>query len=131
MKEKLLSIFKYLFFLILGAGILYLVFKGKDLNKMLEDLKGAEYKYLLASMVFGYAAYLFRADTVDPGLYLDAAPRRGDCRSGRYRHRLRVLFSESRQIELKLSQWRKFNKITHAFFSIGGHRFLNFLEFEM
>tara|TARA_B110000444_G_scaffold260884_2_gene309722 strand:- start:201 stop:1214 length:1014 start_codon:yes stop_codon:yes gene_type:complete len=61
MKDKLLSIFKYLFFLSLGAGILYLVFKGKDLNKMLEDLKGAEYKYLLASMVFGYAAYLFRA----------------------------------------------------------------------
>ena len=61
MKEKLLSVFKYLFFLVLGAGILYLVFKGKDLDKMLEDLKGAEYKYLLASMVFGYAAYLFRA----------------------------------------------------------------------
>ena len=61
MKEKLLSVFKYLFFLSLGAGILYLVFKGKDLNKMLEDLKGAEYKHLLASMVFGYAAYLFRA----------------------------------------------------------------------
>ena len=53
MKDGLLSIFKYLFFLILGAGILYLVFKGKDLNKMLEDLKSAEYKYLLASMMFG------------------------------------------------------------------------------
>tara|TARA_B100000287_G_scaffold194708_1_gene183920 strand:- start:3741 stop:4754 length:1014 start_codon:yes stop_codon:yes gene_type:complete len=61
MKDRLLSIFKYLFFLILGVGILYLVFKGKDLNKMLEDLKSAEYKYLLASMIFGYAAYLFRA----------------------------------------------------------------------
>ena len=61
MKERLLSVFKYLFFLILGVGILYLVFKGKDLNKMVEDLKSAEYKYLLASMIFGYAAYLFRA----------------------------------------------------------------------
>ena len=61
MKEKLLSVLKYLFFLILGGGILYLVLKGKDLNKMLEDLRSAEYKYLLASMVFGYAAYLFRA----------------------------------------------------------------------
>ena len=40
---------------------MYLVLKGKDLNKMLEDLKSAEYKYLVASMVFGYAAYLFRA----------------------------------------------------------------------
>ena len=61
MKEKLLSVIKYLFFLILGGAILYLVLKGKDLNKMLEDLKSAEYKYLVASMVFGYAAYLFRA----------------------------------------------------------------------
>tara|TARA_B100001057_G_scaffold128596_1_gene127682 strand:- start:712 stop:1713 length:1002 start_codon:yes stop_codon:yes gene_type:complete len=61
MKEKLLSVLKYLFFLILGGGILYLVLKGKDLNKMLEDLRSAEYKYLVASMVFGYAAYLFRA----------------------------------------------------------------------
>ena len=61
MKEKFLSVLKYLFFLILGSGILYLVLKGKDLNKMLEDLRSAEYKYLVASMVFGYAAYLFRA----------------------------------------------------------------------
>ena len=61
MKGRLLSVFKYLFFLILGVGILCLVFKGKDLNKMLEDMKSAEYKYLLASMIFGYAAYLFRA----------------------------------------------------------------------
>ena len=61
MRERLLSVLKYLFFLILGGGILYLVLKGKDLNKMIEDLRSAEYKYLLASMVFGYAAYLFRA----------------------------------------------------------------------
>ena len=61
MKERFLSVLKYLFFLILGGGILYLVLKGKDLNKMLEDLRSAEYKYLVVSMVFGYAAYLFRA----------------------------------------------------------------------
>ena len=61
MKEKLLSTLKYLFFLILGGGIFYLVLKGKDLNKMLEDLRTAEYKYLVASMFFGYSAYLFRA----------------------------------------------------------------------
>lgn len=61
MKEKFLSTLKYLFFLILGVGILFLVLKDKDLNKMLDDLRSAEYKYLVASMVFGYAAYLFRA----------------------------------------------------------------------
>jgi hypothetical protein len=61
MKAKLLSFLKYLFFLSLGALILYVVFKDKDLEKMLEDLKNAEYKYLIFSMVLGYAAYLFRA----------------------------------------------------------------------
>ena len=61
MKERFLSALKYFFFLILGGGILFLVLKGKDLNKMLQDLRSAEYKYLVASMVFGYAAYLFRA----------------------------------------------------------------------
>ena len=61
MKAKLLSFLKYLFFLSLGALILYVVFKDKDLDKMLEDLKNAEYKYLVFSMVLGYAAYLFRA----------------------------------------------------------------------
>lgn len=60
MNNKLLSVLKYLFFLSLGAIILYMVFKGKDLNKMREDLMNAEYKYLILSMVFGYAAYLFR-----------------------------------------------------------------------
>ena len=61
MKAKLLSFLKYLFFLSLGALILYVVFKDKDLEKMLEDLRNAEYKYLIFSMIFGYAAYLFRA----------------------------------------------------------------------
>ena len=61
MKEKLLSVIKYLFFLTLGVGILYFVLKGHNLNKIGEHLKSAEYKYLFASMVFGYAAYIFRA----------------------------------------------------------------------
>ena len=60
MKAKLLSTLKYLFFLGIGVAILYAVFKDKDLEKMLADLRNAEYKWLLFSMVFGYAAYLFR-----------------------------------------------------------------------
>ena len=52
MKAKLLSFLKYLFFLSMGTLILYLVFKGKDLEKMLEDLRNAEYKYLIFSMIF-------------------------------------------------------------------------------
>lgn len=60
MKAKLLSILKYLFFLGIGVAILYAVFKDKDLEKMLADLQNAEYKWLLFSMVFGYAAYFFR-----------------------------------------------------------------------
>jgi len=60
MKVKLLSTLKYLFFLGIGIAILYAVFKDKDLEKMLADLQNAEYKWLVFSMVFGYAAYLFR-----------------------------------------------------------------------
>jgi len=61
MKDRFLSALKYIFFLILGGGILFFVLKDKDLNKILEDLRSAENKYLVASMIFGYAAYLFRA----------------------------------------------------------------------
>lgn len=60
MKAKLLSTLKYLFFLGIGIGILYALFKDKDLDKMLADLQNAEYKWLVFSMAFGYAAYLFR-----------------------------------------------------------------------
>ena len=60
MKAKLLSAIKYLLFLSLGILILYVVFKDKDLDKMLEDLRNAEYKWLIFSMFFGYAAYIFR-----------------------------------------------------------------------
>ena len=61
MKAKLFSALKYLFFLGIGLSILFFVFKDKDLEKMLVDLKNAEYKWLIFSMIFGYAAYLFRA----------------------------------------------------------------------
>ena len=60
MKAKLLSTLKYLLFLSLGVLILYVVFKDKDLDKMLVDLRNAEYKWLIFSMLFGYAAYIFR-----------------------------------------------------------------------
>jgi len=61
MKAKLFSTLKYLFFLGIGLSVLFFVFKDKDLEKMFVDLKNAEYKWLVFSMIFGYAAYLFRA----------------------------------------------------------------------
>ena len=60
MVAKLLSSLKYPLFLGVGLLILYLVVKDQDLDQMLEDLRNAEYSYLLFSMLFGYAAYLFR-----------------------------------------------------------------------
>ena len=60
MKAKLISSLKYLFFLGIGVLILYYVFKDLDLKKIVEDLKSADYKYLFASMIFGYLAYFFR-----------------------------------------------------------------------
>ena len=57
MKAKLLSAIKYLLFLSLGILILYVVFKDKDLEKMLEDLRNAEYKWLIFSMFFGLIGF--------------------------------------------------------------------------
>lgn len=60
MKAKTLSLLKYVFFLGLGALFLYFVFRDQDIEKMLQDLRNADYGYLIFSMIFGYAAYLFR-----------------------------------------------------------------------
>jgi uncharacterized membrane protein YbhN (UPF0104 family) len=60
MKAKTLSLLKYVFFLGLGVLFLYFVFRDQDIEKMLQDLRNADYGYLIFSMIFGYAAYLFR-----------------------------------------------------------------------
>ena len=61
MKEKLIPIIKYLFFLLLGIGLLFLAFKNIDLGQVWEELKHANYSWLIWSMVLALISHYFRA----------------------------------------------------------------------
>ncbi|MCK5776235.1 MAG: flippase-like domain-containing protein [Bacteroidales bacterium] len=61
MKEKLISIFKYLFFLLLGLALLFLAFKNIDVNDVWQELKQANYSWILGSMFFALLSHYFRA----------------------------------------------------------------------
>lgn len=60
MNKKLISIVKYSIFFIIGILLIYLVFKDADLGKMYNDLRSADYKWIILSFVMGYAAYVSR-----------------------------------------------------------------------
>jgi uncharacterized protein (TIRG00374 family) len=51
---------RYLVFLSIGLGLLYLVFKDQDFNKLWEDIKGANYYFIAVSMIMGYLAIISR-----------------------------------------------------------------------
>lgn len=61
MKEKLVSIFKYLFFLLIGFVLLFLAFKNIELNDVWAELKQANYSWILGSMFFALLSHYFRA----------------------------------------------------------------------
>lgn len=61
MKEKVISILKYLSFLILGIGLLYLAFKNINLEEIWEELKHADYSWLIWSMFLALISHYFRA----------------------------------------------------------------------
>ena len=60
MNNTLKSILKYLIFLGLGGGLLYLALKDIDFEKLMEDFAQAKYEYVIASMVMGYLAFISR-----------------------------------------------------------------------
>ncbi|NOR85992.1 MAG: flippase-like domain-containing protein [Bacteroidales bacterium] len=61
MKSKIISILKYLFFLLLGVGLLFLAFKNIELKAVWTELKNADYSWLIASMVLAIISHFFRA----------------------------------------------------------------------
>ena len=60
MNKKLISTIKYSIFFFIGILLIFLVFKDADLEKMYNDLKSADYKWMILSFVMGYAAYVSR-----------------------------------------------------------------------
>lgn len=61
MKRKIIRAFNFFVFLAIGAILLYLAFKGVDFNTLVDDLKSANYYWVLLSLFFSFIAYVSRA----------------------------------------------------------------------
>jgi uncharacterized protein (TIRG00374 family) len=61
MNKKIISTIKYSAFFLIGVLLIFLVFKDIDPNKMLEDMQKADYTWVIASFIMGFAAYVSRA----------------------------------------------------------------------
>jgi uncharacterized protein (TIRG00374 family) len=61
MKFDFKSVIKYLITLFIGGLLLYLVFSKIDLAAMVEELKKADYRFIVASMLISLLAHLSRA----------------------------------------------------------------------
>lgn len=59
-KKIMLKVIKNLAFLSIGLLLLYLAFKGQDLQKLIDDVKEANYTYIALSILFGIGAYISR-----------------------------------------------------------------------
>ena len=60
MNKKLVSTVKYTVFFFIEILLIYFVLKHADLDMMYNDLKSADYKWMILSFVMGYAAYISR-----------------------------------------------------------------------
>lgn len=61
MKRKILRVVNFFVFLAIGILLLYLAFKGVDFNTLVDDLKSANYLWVLLSLLFAIIGYISRA----------------------------------------------------------------------
>lgn len=61
MKKKIFSLTQYIFFLLIGLGLLYLVFRKLDPQAVWEEIRHADYKWLFFSFVLGGLSHIARA----------------------------------------------------------------------
>lgn len=61
MRKKIINIIKYLFFLFIGIGLLWLVTKDQDLEKMAQQFKSANYWWIVLAIFFGILSHIFRS----------------------------------------------------------------------
>jgi uncharacterized protein (TIRG00374 family) len=61
LKKNILLTLKFLAFLAVGILLLWLAFRKVDTNKFFEDLRGANYYWLILSVMFGFFAFVSRA----------------------------------------------------------------------
>ncbi len=61
MKRKIIKAVNFLIFLAIGILLLYFAFKGVDFNTLVDDLKSANYYWVLLSLLFAFIGYVSRA----------------------------------------------------------------------
>lgn len=60
MKDRLKNILKYLAFSSIGGFFLYLAFRKTEWSKLMADFAEADYRYIILSILMGYAAFISR-----------------------------------------------------------------------
>lgn len=59
--KRYISALKYILLLVLGVSLMVLAFRGQDWNKLLEDLREAEYIWVVTSLAACFLAHVVRA----------------------------------------------------------------------
>lgn len=61
MKKRIFPILRFIIFLSIGAALFYLALRGTDLDKLMTELKQANYSYVFISLIFAMIAFASRA----------------------------------------------------------------------
>ena len=61
MKKKIFSVINYIFFLLVGALFLWLVFRKVDVEQVMHEILEANYFYIVLAIIAAIFAHLFRA----------------------------------------------------------------------
>lgn len=61
MKKRILTVIQYLFFLLIGLVLLWLVFRKIDVKEVAAEIRAARYEWLLLSIILGVFSHIARA----------------------------------------------------------------------
>jgi hypothetical protein len=61
LRKKVISVIQYIFFLLIGLVLLYLVFRKLDLSLVWAQVKGARMEWLVFSLILGVMSHIARA----------------------------------------------------------------------
>ncbi|SKB70483.1 lysylphosphatidylglycerol synthase transmembrane domain-containing protein [Daejeonella lutea] len=58
--KQLIPVIKYILLLVVGVTLLIIAFKGQDVDQLISDLKQADYKWVVASLIACFVAHILR-----------------------------------------------------------------------
>jgi glycosyltransferase 2 family protein len=61
LRKNILQTLKFIAFLIVGVALMWLAFRSVNFNKLVAELRDADYSWLLLSVFFGFVAFVSRA----------------------------------------------------------------------